>query len=120
MTSRQARLRALRAAPLLAAACALAGCQTDGTAAPAARAAPVSHHAAALECWMATEHGHADLPLDKRANLVDACIKDRMAGKPLPAALTAEHEGKPKEKPKAKSRAKKPRLKPDAKPKPPT
>jgi hypothetical protein len=38
-------------------------------------------HAAEI-CWRATEHGHADLPLDKRANIVDQCIKDKLAGKP--------------------------------------
>jgi len=119
MTTRRVAIRARRAALLVAAACALAGCQTDRTAAPAARTAPVSHHQAALECWMATEHGHADLPLEKRANLVDACIKDRMAGKPLPDALAAGRKDKPKEKPKARSRAKTSRAKPEAKPKPP-
>ena len=44
-----------------------------------------------------TERGHADLPLEKRADIVNACIKDKMEGKPVPAA--AEVKAKPKSKP---------------------
>ena len=69
----------------LLAALALAGCQTDSAGAPSAQAKPLTHQEAALECWMATEHGHADMPLDKRADIVDACIKAKMAGKPAAA-----------------------------------
>ena len=97
-------MRVLRAALLLAAGLALAGCQTDSTAKPVARAAPVApidHRQAALDCWMDTEHGHADLPLDKRTDVVDACIKAKMAGKPWPAA----HAAKPKAKKKPKATA---------------
>jgi hypothetical protein len=106
-----APIRAPRAALLLAAgwlaALALAGCQTDGAGQPVARAAPpepVSHEQAAVDCWMGTEHGHADLPLDKRADIVDACIKAKMAGKPLPAAMAAKPNKH--KKPKANSTAK--------------
>ena len=42
----------------------------------------MSHTDAAEYCWMATEHGHADLSLDKRADIVEQCIKEKMAGKP--------------------------------------
>ncbi len=88
-----------RVFPLLAAliAVALAGCNTDATGNPSVRAAPkepLTHQQAALQCWTATEHGHADLPLDKRADIVDVCIKDKMAGKPWPAA--AQVKPKPK------------------------
>ncbi len=81
---------------LLAAGVALAACASTGaagpraqaSAAPAARtkqakapAGPMTHRQAALYCWMHTEHGHADLPLDKRADVVDKCIKDKMGGR---------------------------------------
>ena len=90
-----------RGALLVAAALSLAACETTGagTAAPAAAAAPaapinpmadekpskpqgpMTHREAALECWMSTEHGHADMPLDKRADVVDKCIAQKMQGK---------------------------------------
>ena len=56
----------------------------------------MTHTQAALECWMATEHGRQDLPLDQRADIVDACIKDKMSGKPAPAAAQAKPTPKPK------------------------
>ncbi|MEJ2375101.1 MAG: hypothetical protein P8Y71_06630 [Pseudolabrys sp.] len=89
-------------AALIAAGALLASCQTDSTGQPAARAAPLTHQQAALDCWMATEHGRADLPLDKRTAIVDACIKDKMQGKPPPAAVM----GKPKQKSPRRSKAK--------------
>ena len=103
MKSTPAHIRILLAALLLAPA--LAACNTDSTGAPAVAAAPKeppTHRQAALECWMATERGHADLPLEKRADIVNACIKDKMAGKPAPAAARAKPKGKPKAKPKPK------------------
>ena len=106
MTFTPAPLRLPLAALLLACALALAGCQTDSTAKPVARAAPVApidHRQAALDCWMDTEHGHADLPLDKRTDVVDACIKAKMAGEPWPPA----HAGKPNKNPKTKAGGKK-------------
>ena len=89
---------------LVAAALSLAACETTGAgasapvaAAPAAQPAggdnpmapdtvtrtkgPMTHRQAALYCWMSTEHGHADMPLDKRADVVDRCIKEKMAGR---------------------------------------
>jgi hypothetical protein len=88
------------AALLAAAALSLAACETTGagTVAPVAAAAPaeppnpmaadtvtqskgpMTHRQAALYCWMSTEHGRKDLPLDKRADIVDQCIKKKMAG----------------------------------------
>ncbi len=81
---------------LFAAALALAACETTGAGAagpmaqarPAAKPAdkpaepqgPMTHQQAALYCWMKTEHGHADLPLDKRADVVDKCIAEKMQG----------------------------------------
>jgi hypothetical protein len=69
---------------LLAGALALAGCETTGMGSPAAMAtpapAPMTHQKAALYCWMKTEHGRADIALDKRADVVDRCIKEKMQG----------------------------------------
>jgi hypothetical protein len=87
-----------RALVLLACLSALGGCQTDSNGLPVAdgkpQPAPMTHEQAALECWMSTEHGRADLPLDKRADIVDKCINDKMSGK-TPAAETKK-EAKPK------------------------
>ena len=95
MNSFTARLLAV---PLLATA--LAGCaaNTAGAPAPAAPAPKpaMTHTQAALECWMATEHGRKDLPLDQRADIVDACIKDKLSGKPAPAAAKPAPKPKPK------------------------
>jgi len=84
-----ARFRALSvtlAVALLAGA--LAGCNTDSIGAPQAQAAPkpTTRTEAAKECWMATEHGRQDLPLDKRADIVDKCIKDKISAANKPAA----------------------------------
>lgn len=94
VTTGHCRLQIFSCALLLAAAAALAGCQTTSTASPAVAAAPsptlraarhqpkppMTHTQAALDCWMATEHGHADMPLDKRADVVDKCIQEKMNG----------------------------------------
>jgi hypothetical protein len=93
-TARRLALAVLLLAP------ALASCAANPTSAPAPAApAPkpaMTHTQAALECWMATEHGRQDLPLDKRADIVDACIKDKMSGKPVPAAAKPAPKPKPK------------------------
>ena len=68
-------------AALLALDAVLSGCETTGGPAPQAAAAPVTHEQAALDCWMATEKDAARLGLDKRADLVDKCIADKMSGK---------------------------------------
>jgi type IV pilus biogenesis protein CpaD/CtpE len=70
---------------------ALAGCATDGTGAPQAQAAPkpMTRTEAAKQCWMATEHGRSDLPLDRRADIVDKCIADKMSAAGKPAAAPA-------------------------------
>ncbi|HEY5215591.1 MAG TPA: hypothetical protein VIJ17_01720 [Pseudolabrys sp.] len=82
--------RARRLALLLIAACALAGCETDGSGpgpfaglgAPQAEAAkpepPMTRTRAASECWMKTEKGQAGNDLDKRADAVAKCIDDKM------------------------------------------
>jgi len=74
---------------LLLLAAALGGCETTAPGpAPDLAAKPVeepmTHTRAARECWMSTEKGHADMPLDKRATIVDKCIEQKM--KAVPAA----------------------------------
>jgi hypothetical protein len=63
---------------------ALAGCETTGTGpgpmAAAAPQPPMDHARAAEECWMGTEKSDAHMDLDKRADIVDRCIKDKMKG----------------------------------------
>jgi ABC-type enterochelin transport system substrate-binding protein len=60
----------------------LASCTTNRTDTPAAEAAPqpLSQSKAAEQCWMETEQGNKSLPLDKRAKVVDKCVKDKMSG----------------------------------------
>ena len=66
---------------------ALAGCETTG-AGPGSMAAtpkpPMTHSRAAEECWMGTEKSDAHMDLDKRADVVDRCIKDKMKGADAP------------------------------------
>ena len=97
---------------VLFAACALtlAGCETDASgptaddapravtsvrpnaeaprtqAAPVANSEPMTHSRAARECWMRTEKSNAHENLDKRAELVNKCIDEKMkaAGAPSP------------------------------------
>ena len=78
------RLRVL--SPLAAlglCALALAGCETTGTGPGPMAAAPqppMDHARAAEECWMGTEKSDAQMNLDKRADVVDRCIKEKMKG----------------------------------------
>jgi hypothetical protein len=60
----------------------LASCTTNRTDTPAAEAAPqpLTPSKAAEQCWMETEQGNKSLPLDKRAKVVDKCVKDKMSG----------------------------------------
>lgn len=74
----------IRLATLGAIAVALAGCETTGASAPgpvaaAPAAPPMTHSEAAMECWMGTEKTDARMNLDKRADIVDRCIKDKMS-----------------------------------------
>jgi hypothetical protein len=70
----------------------LSGCQTDGSsslsdlvtsndkkAEPATPAEPpMTRSRAAMECWMKTEKGQADGNLDKRADVVNKCIDEKL------------------------------------------
>jgi hypothetical protein len=60
----------------------LIGYSTDAPDAPATEAAPqaLTQQRASEDCWMETEQGAKSLPLDKRAKLVDKCVKDKMSG----------------------------------------
>ena len=108
---------------LLLGALALAGCETTGTSPGPLGAAqvsqpPMTHVQAAETCWMETEKSEAGMNLDKRADLVDKCIAEKMGEKTADAAPDAKPAAKPKAKPKAKSDAKsggKSDAKPDAK-----
>lgn len=80
--------RSFTALAFLSAAAALAGCETTSpgaTLAATAQAEPPMTHARAAElCWMGTEKGAASMNLDKRADVVDKCIEDKMKGAPTP------------------------------------
>jgi hypothetical protein len=45
---------------------------------PAADPEPMTHARAARECWMRTEKGNAREDLDKRADLVNKCIDEKL------------------------------------------
>ena len=103
-------LFAARVVLFTACALALASCETDATspaagdapravtsarpdaepprtqAAPVANSQPMTHSRAARECWMRTEKGSAHENLDKRAELVNKCIDEKLkaAGVPSP------------------------------------
>jgi len=75
-----ARLRALALAA--AAGVLLAGCETTGPG-PSAQAAkppdpPMTRSRAASECWMKTEKGSASGDLEKRADIVNKCIDEKL------------------------------------------
>lgn len=81
----------LPALALLLAGGLLAGCETTGNGPPDAATKvdePMTHTRAARECWMGTEKGLADMPLDKRADVVDKCIDQKMKGAPAGAPKT--------------------------------
>ncbi len=111
MTFSPSRL-SLRLLFVVLAAAALAACETTGagTKPEAAKAPepPMTHTRAAEQCWMSTEKGAASMSLDKRADLVDKCIDEKMKGgsasatpapvpeakKKKPAGATAEAQKK--------------------------
>ena len=84
MTSSIPHIRKSLAGLVVALAAALAGCESMAYGPPprGGRAAdgPMTHTRAAAECWMATEKGHADMDLDKRADVVNKGIEQKMKG----------------------------------------
>ena len=93
----------LRVLLLVLAAAALAGCETTGTGRPTEAAKPpeppMTHTRAAEQCWMSTEKGDAGLSLDKRADLVDKCIEQKMKAAPAARAAPAAPSEAKKKKP---------------------
>jgi len=99
-------IRAAASLAVLTAALALAACETDGTGqaaadAPKAQAAsprpetpsaqtarpaaaddgePMTRARAARECWMRTEKANPHQDIDKRADVVNKCIEDKLKG----------------------------------------
>jgi hypothetical protein len=57
----------------------LIGYRTDAQATEPAPQRPTRERAS-QDCWMETEQGTKSQPLDKRAKLVDKCVKDKMSG----------------------------------------
>ncbi len=116
MTPVSARV-ASRILPLVLAAGLLAACETTGagvaTEPPKPPEPPMTHTRAAEQCWMATEKGAASLSLDKRADLVDKCIADKMktasgTAEPAPAPEAKKPEAKKKKPAAAEAKKKKP------------
>src|SRR6516162_7408756 len=67
----------------------LIGYPTDATATGAAPQA-LTHQRASEDCWMEIEPRAKGLPLEKRAKLVDNCVKDKMSGAKTADALATE------------------------------
>jgi hypothetical protein len=42
---------------------------------------PLTQSKAAEQCWMETKHGNKSLPLEKRAKVVDQCVKEMSGAK---------------------------------------
>jgi len=104
MTSPRARV-CLRILLLALAPLALAACETTGlgTTTEAAKPVepPITRRLAAEQCWMAAEKAHATMPLDKRADIVNKCIEQKLAG----ASGNTEPAGPPPEAKKKKPAA---------------
>ena len=103
MTSPQARV-SLRLLLVVLAAAGLAACETTGlgTTTEAVKPAepPMTRRLAAEQCWMAAEKAHAALPLDKRADIVNKCIEQKMkaasgSAEPAPAGPAPDAKKKP-------------------------
>jgi len=103
MTSPHARV-SLRLLLLVLAAAGLSACETTGlgSTTEAAKPAepPMTRRLAAEQCWMAAEKAHAALPLDKRADIVNKCIEQKLKtasgnAEPAPAAPAPDAKKKP-------------------------
>ena len=103
MTSPQARV-SLRLLLVVLAAAGLAACETSGlgstTEAAKPPEPPMTRRLAAEQCWMAAEKAHAALPLDKRADIVNKCIEQKLKtasgnAEPAPAGPAPEAKKKP-------------------------
>lgn len=103
MTSPHARV-SLRLLLVVLAAAGLSACETTGlgTTTEAAKPAepPMTRRLAAEQCWMAAEKAHATLPLDKRADIVNKCIEQKLKTasgnkEPAPAGPAPDAKKKP-------------------------
>lgn len=70
----------IRVAALAACAGLLAGCETTNPGPFAMAPAGMTRTRAAADCWMATEKTAQNMNLDKRADLVNACIDKKLHG----------------------------------------
>jgi len=55
---------------------------------PVADSEPMTHARAARDCWMKTEKANAHADIDKRADLVNKCIDEKMKAVGAPAPKT--------------------------------
>jgi hypothetical protein len=102
MTSPQARV-SLRLLLLVLAAAGLSACETTGlgtTTEAKPAEPPMTRRLAAEQCWMAAEKAHAALSLDKRADIVNKCIEQKMktasgSAEPAPAGPPPDAKKKP-------------------------
>jgi hypothetical protein len=69
------RLAVLCAAP------ALAACTTSGNGQVSLLAPSVTHQRASAECWMQTEKSMQKVDLDRRVDVVNRCIEDKLSGR---------------------------------------
>ena len=116
--------RALCALALLLAAGLLSACETTGSGAPEHLAAaktpepPMTRTHAAELCWMATEKSDGRMNLDKRADIVDKCIAEKLNGKKTAAVTPEKPKAKPAPEIKPKSEKPKAEITPHPSPKP--
>lgn len=71
---------ACRLALLCAAAGLLAACTTEGKGQVSLLQPPMTHQRASAECWMQTEKTMQKVDLEKRVDVVNRCIEDKMGG----------------------------------------
>jgi hypothetical protein len=71
---------ACRLAALGVCAAALSACTTDGKG-QLSLWAPMTHQRASAECWMQTEKTMQKVDLDRRVDVVNRCIDDKMSGR---------------------------------------
>ncbi len=58
----------------------LAACTTDGKGQISLLQPAMTHQRASAECWMQTEKTMQKVDLDKRVDVVNRCIEDKMKG----------------------------------------
>jgi len=71
---------ACRLVLLSAAAATLGACTTDGKG-QVSLLSPMTHQRASAECWMQTEKTMQKVDLDKRVDVVNRCIDEKLSGR---------------------------------------